>query len=109
MILTGHLSMDMTNTSTGRITLARESLWLASFAFGIAEFILELYSPEKRWKGQIKLPDSDDEDEARDHVDGYTSMGKNEYGDVESPVVSANIYERLTFSWLTREFSSELC
>lgn len=103
MILTGLLSFDMTNTSAGRLTLARESLWLASVGLGIAEFVLELYSPEKRWKGGIKLPDSDDEDEARDHVEGYSALGKNEYGDVESPVVSANIYERLTFSWLTRE------
>lgn len=103
MILTGQLSLDITNSATGRVTLARESLWFASAGFGLIEFVLELYSPEKRWKsGGIKLPD-DDEDEARDTVDGYRSMGKNEYGDVESPVVSANIYERLTFSWLTRK------
>jgi len=109
MILTGKFSPNITNTDTGRITLARESLWLASAVFGLAEFGLELFSPEKRWKsglwkdGRIKLPDSE-EDEERDQVEGLNgSLSKNEYGDVESPVVSANIYERLTFSWLTRK------
>lgn len=108
MILTGKFSPDITNTDIGRMTLARESLWLASAVFGLAEFVLELFSPEKRWKsswwtseGRIKLPESD-EDEERDQVQGL-GLSKNEYGDVESPVVRANIYERLTFSWLTRK------
>lgn len=114
LVLTGHFTPDMTHTLDGRLSIAREALWLASAAFGFGVFVLELYSPEKQWKrtwswgrrseGKIKLPDSDEEDEARDTVEGPGGVvyGKNEYGEAESPVVNANVYERLTFSWLTR-------
>jgi len=60
-----------------------------------------------RGNGKIRLDDSDDDDEAVDGLDsidgGGTVTGKNEYGDMESPVVTANLFERLTFSWLTRK------
>lgn len=115
MILTGDLSMGMSETSTGRIVLAREICWLSAIGFGLIGFALELFSPEKRWRkmrwfqrsGKIRLDDSDDEDEAADGVDsingGGAVYGKNEDGEMESPVITANLYERLTFSWLTRE------
>ena len=112
LYLTGHFASVITHTVDGRITIARESLWLASVAFGLAVFVLELYSPEKQWKSTWGLPWNregkirlEDEDEARDTVEGPGGViyGKNEYGEMESPVVSANVYERLTFSWLTRK------
>lgn len=115
MILTGALSLGMQDSQEGRIVLARELCWLSSIVIGLMGFTLELFSPEKRWKkmrwmrgnGKIRLDDSDDEDEAVDGVDsidgGGAVTGKNEYGDMESPVVTANLFERLTFSWLTRK------
>jgi hypothetical protein len=115
MILTGILSLGMQETSQGRIVLAREICWLTSIGVGLVGFVFELFSPEKRWrkfrwfkgKGKIQLDDSDEEDEAEDGVDSLNGngavAGKNEYGDLESPVVTANLYERLTFSWLTRK------
>lgn len=121
MILTGELSLDINGTTSGRITLAREALWIATIGLGLVDLMLELFSPEKRWKkfkllgpwqkeGKIKLDDSDEEDEAANGVDAVNGGGavpsKTEDG-VESPVVTANIYERLTFSWLTRECSAE--
>jgi hypothetical protein len=114
MILTGDLSMGMSETSTGRTVLAREICWLSAIGFGLIAFALELFSPEKRWRkfrwfqsnGKIRLDDSDD-DEAEDGVDamngGGAVYGKNEDGEMESPVITANLYERLTFSWLTRK------
>ena len=116
MIISGDFSKNLTHSTAGRLVLARESLWLASGAFGLVGFLLELYSPEKRWKkirwsapwskeGKLRLDDSDDSDEEYDRVDDLngngTLVGKNEDGEVESPVVTANFYERLTFSWLT--------
>lgn len=71
------------------------------------DFFLELYSPEKRWKrmkwsapwkneGGIAL--DDDEVEEAFAVDGLNGGNavprKNEFGEVESPVLTANIYER---------------
>jgi ATP-binding cassette subfamily C (CFTR/MRP) protein 1 len=111
MIYTGTLSR-----SSESIVVARAAIWLASIVVGLIVFCLELYSPEKRFKkwswtfwksdGKIKL-DEDEEEEERDGVDslngGGVVPGKNEDGDLESPVLTANIYERLTFSWLTRE------
>ena len=77
-------------------------MWLASIVVSMFDFVLELFSPEKRWKrvrwrneGNIKL---DDEEEEGDSVDGTNGgaefSGKNEYGELESPVLTANIYER---------------
>lgn len=118
MILTHALSLELTHSRSGRIALAREALWLASVIVGMINFLLELYSPEKRWKawapwkseGKIKLLD-EEEEEGADVVNplngggavgsGAQGSGKNEYGEVESPVLTANIFERLTFSWLT--------
>lgn len=109
MIITGALSLGMQESSDGRMILAREICWLSSIGIGLIGFSLELFSPEKRWKklkwmrggGKIRLDDSD-EDESDD--EGTTL--KNEDGDMESPVVTANLYERLTFSWLTRKYPS---
>jgi ATP-binding cassette subfamily C (CFTR/MRP) protein 1 len=112
LISTGQFSPRNNET----IDLTRETLWLASIVFGLTDFMLELFSPEKKWKsfkltswrtdGKIQLSDSEDEDEAQDGVDAMNGGGavpsKEEDG-MESPVVTANIYERLTFSWLTRE------
>ena len=78
--------------------MTRESLWIASVAFGMVDLILELVSPETRWKkfrlwrteGKIKLEDEEDEED--DLVSGLD--GKDEYKDMESPVLTANIYER---------------
>lgn len=113
MILTGALSRGMQDSAEGRIVLAREICWLSSIGIGLIGFALELFSPEKRWKkmkwmrggGKIRLDDSEDEDED----DEGTGAGKNEDGDMESPVVTANLYERLTFSWLTRESFPSAC
>ena len=107
MILTGALYRGMQDSAEGRIVLAREICWLSSIGIGLIGFALELFSPEKRWKkmkwmrggGKIRLDDSEDEDEDEQG----TGAGKNEDGDMESPVVTANLYERLTFSWLTRK------
>ena len=104
MIITGELSPHLDETSQGRLILARESLWIGILAFGFADFILELYSPEKRFKkwrapwsrrGKIALDDDTDEEE-----DGVIDEEKP-YDEIESPVLVANIYERLSFSWLT--------
>ena len=75
---------------------------------GMIGFTFELFNPEKRWKRfswwrkqNIKLVDEDETDEEEeddDSVDGLNGggavTGKNEYGDVESPVLTANVYER---------------
>jgi ATP-binding cassette subfamily C (CFTR/MRP) protein 1 len=108
MLETGRLSK-----STDTLVLARESLWLISVTAGMIAFCLELFSPEKRfrkwtWKRSGKIALDEDEEEERDGVDslngGGDVPGKNEDGDMESPVLTANIYERLTFSWLTRKY-----
>ena len=110
MIITGELSGSLSHNTAGRLVLARESLWIASIVFGWIDFMLELYSPEKKWKkwrapwsktGKIAL---DEEDEEDDSVDGLINDGSAPgypYEGVESPVLVANIYERLSFSWLT--------
>jgi hypothetical protein len=93
------------------MTIARQALWLASIAVGLIGFFLELYSPEKRWKkwrspwsskGKIAL-DEEEEDEEDDTVGGLNGENgtANPYEGIESPVLVANIYERLSFSWLT--------
>ena len=104
MIVTGDLS-----PSVSSLVLARESLWIASIAIGMLDFLLELFSPEKRWRrmrwkapwsqeGKIALDEDEEEDEATDSVAGLDGegavSGKNEYGEAESPVLTANIYER---------------
>jgi len=112
MISTNRLSPK----HNGTVALTRETLWLASIVFGLTDFMLELYSPERKWKsfklarwrtdGKIRLDDSEEEDETLDGVDainGGGAVASKEDDGVESPVVTANIYERLTFSWLTRE------
>lgn len=117
MINTGQFSPKRNTTAD----LTRETLWLASIVFGLTDFMLELYSPERKWQsfklahwrkdGKIRLDDSDEEDEALNGVDavngGGAVAGKEQDG-MESPVVTANIYERLTFSWLTRESHQKL-
>lgn len=121
MILTGALSSSNSRHSSGRLILTREAMWLSSIGIGLIAFVLELFSPEKRWRkirwnawrseGKVRLDDSDEEDEADDGVQAINGGGavpgaKNEDGDIESPVVTANLFERLTFSWLTRKLLS---
>ncbi|OCF43197.1 metal resistance protein ycf1 [Kwoniella heveanensis CBS 569] len=115
MIITGDLGRHLTHTLSGRLLLARESFWFLSIVTGMIDFVFELYSPEKRWKkfsapwkkqGKIALEDEeDDEEEGVDCVDSLDGEGavyaKNENGEIESPISTANIYEKLTFSWLT--------
>lgn len=93
-----------THTKGARLLIARQSLWFGSLALAAIAFVLELYSPEKRWRSWksmfsvdsgIKLEEDDEEEE-----DDYNAVGKDDY-EQESPVATANIYERLTFSWLT--------
>ncbi|WWD18144.1 hypothetical protein CI109_102593 [Kwoniella shandongensis] len=113
MIVTGELGSHLTKSKSGRIFLARETFWFASIAVGLIDFVFELYSPEKRWRkwkapwtkeGKIALEEDEDE-ESEDGVDGLDGEGavpgKNEHGETESPVTTANIYEQLTFSYLT--------
>jgi ATP-binding cassette subfamily C (CFTR/MRP) protein 1 len=110
MIITGALSLGMQASDEGKLVLAREICWLSSIGIGLISFSLELFSPEKRWKkmkwmrggGKIRLDDSDE-----DESDDEGTAIKNEDGDMESPVVTANLFERLTFSWLTRESSAQ--
>ena len=84
MIVSGDLHM-----AVGPTRLAREAMWIASIGIGFIDFFLELYAPETvvraPWNrhGKIALDDKDEHDEQ------------------ESPVLTANIYERLCFSWLT--------
>jgi len=105
-VLTGNLSHHLSDTSSDRL-LARELLWIGSNGVGFIIFLLELYSPEKMWKGmKWRAPCKreggvaldDDEDEEAVAVDGLNGGGavprKNEYGEVESPILTANIYER---------------
>lgn len=121
VILTGQFAPKMKYTVEGRIALARESLWIATIGIGLIGFLLELFTPEKRWKkfswrrlvglprrgeGKIALDSDDEEDrEGYDQVGGLNgegaisasvvaAAGKNEYGDMESPVVTANVFER---------------
>ncbi|ORX35410.1 putative metal resistance protein ycf1 [Kockovaella imperatae] len=114
MIITGYLSLELTKTTDGRLILARESLWIASIIIGMFDFVLELSGPETKWnkskwsrpfsksKGKIHLDDSDEEADTVGQLNGgRSSNGRDEYGDIESPVLTANFYEKLTFSWLT--------
>ena len=98
------ISIGDFSSLVGPLVIARESMWIASIVISMADFVLELFSPEKRWKrirwrsaGNIKLDDEDEEVEADgvdDHNGGGAVPGKNEYGEPESPVLTANIYER---------------
>ncbi len=129
MLLTGELS-----PSIGSLIIAREALWIGSIGNGMMDFGLELFSPEKRfrgmrWRRKGKIALDEDEEDEEEEVDGVEGLGgggavpgKNEYGEAESPVLTANIYERwvevrvrgyfadiayrLSFSWLTRELRS---
>ncbi|WVN85580.1 uncharacterized protein L203_100729 [Cryptococcus depauperatus CBS 7841] len=102
MIVTGLLNSELSHSASGRVLLAKESFWFLSIIAALGDFLLELYSPEKRWQaswrkqGKIALPDEEEEVDGQD-----AASGKNVYGDMESPVAKANIYEILTFSWLT--------
>ncbi|TYJ52875.1 hypothetical protein B9479_006510 [Cryptococcus floricola] len=113
IIITGQLSSVLTQSTSGRVILARESFWFISVFVGLGSFLLELHSPEKKWQkwrapwskeGKIALLDEDEDEEAdivNDLQGGGAVYGKNVYGDVESPITTANIFEILTFSWLT--------
>ncbi|WVF70658.1 hypothetical protein IAT40_005451 [Kwoniella sp. CBS 6097] len=111
MIITGDLGQHLTHTLSGRLLLTRESFWFLSIVTGMIDFIFELYSPEKRWKhfaapwkrqGKIALDEDEDEDDEEEGVNGDGDVpGKNENGEIESPISTANVYEKLTFSWLT--------
>lgn len=98
-IITGSLSLDLSHTLQGRIVLAREALWFSSVGIALVAYILELYSPEKHWgvwtapwsRGKIRL----EEDEEEDNFDSAGPF--KEDNEVESPVATANIYER----WVT--------
>jgi hypothetical protein len=95
-ILTGALSDELKKTLAGRLTLAREGLWFGAIGFGFIAFILELETPEKHWKtwrapwarGAIRL----EEDEEQDTFNG-SAIGKDD-NEIESPVATANIYQR---------------
>ena len=104
MFLVGDFS-----TVAGPLVIARESLWLTSIGIGMVGFLFELFSPEKKWKrfrwwrkqGNIKLDEDEEEDEEEEGDDGVEGLngggavpGKTEYGDLESPVLTANVYER---------------
>lgn len=94
-IITGALSGELSRTLSGRLCIAREALWISSLGFGFIGFVLELFCPEKRWKqwrapwarGGVRLED-DEED-----FNGVNGASK-ENDEVESPVATANIYER---------------
>jgi ATP-binding cassette subfamily C (CFTR/MRP) protein 1 len=99
MIITGALSLGMQASDEGKLVLAREICWLSSIGIGLISFSLEKWM---RGGGKIRLDDSDE-----DESDDEGTAIKNEDGDMESPVVTANLFERLTFSWLTRESSAQ--
>ncbi|WVQ85431.1 hypothetical protein IAT38_007596 [Cryptococcus sp. DSM 104549] len=111
MIRTGAFNSALASSTAGRLTIARQAFWFASIAFALGDFVLELYSPEKRWKnwqapwrkeGKIALEEEEEEVDGVQGLNGEGAVpGKNGYGDVESPISVANIYEILTFSWLT--------
>ncbi|KIR43264.1 metal resistance protein ycf1 [Cryptococcus deuterogattii 99/473] len=112
MIDAGALNSGLTHSISGRLLLARQAFWFASILAAFPAFVLELYSPEKKWQkwsapwkrdGKIALEDDEEEEaDGIENLDGQGAVpGKNAYGDVESPVSTANIYEVLTFSWLT--------
>lgn len=112
MIVSGALNSGLTHSTSGRLLLARQAFWFASIIAALPAFLLELYSPEKKWQrwnapwkrnGKIALEDDEEEEaDGIENLDGQGAVpGKNAYGDVESPVSTANIYEILTFSWLT--------
>lgn len=102
-ILTGVFDSHTKGSTSGRLVIAREALWIAAIGTATFAFFLELFSPEKKWKA-LRAPWSPrkielDEEEEPDTVDGEVIVKEND--EVESPVNTANIYERLTFSWLT--------
>jgi ABC-type multidrug transport system fused ATPase/permease subunit len=97
-VLTGALSGE--HTLGGRLLIARESLWFASIGIGLIAFVLELYSPEKHWSGWRALFARDGKIRLEDEEDDAEPLIKDDY-EAESPVATANIFERLTFSWLT--------
>ena len=104
MIYTRRLDGSSASSPEDRLVIAREALWIASIALGHVDFVIELFSPEKQWR-RIKTPWSKygkialEEDEEADTVQGLN--GEVPYDEIESPVLTANIYERLSFSWLT--------
>lgn len=102
------------------VLLVREAFWMGSVGLGLIDFVLELFSPEKRWQtmtwgwpwnGVLKLVLEEDGEEDSRNADG---VAEDDNGNMESPMSTANIYERLTFSWLnpllslgTRKFLGE--
>ena len=110
MIITGQLSPVLSMTHAGRFSLARDVIWLSSVGIGLIDFVLEIYSPEKRWRrwrapwakeGKIALND-DADDVAFDGVEGLDGGGAvgslggkaNDDGDIGSPMLTENVYER---------------
>jgi hypothetical protein len=114
------ISSGTTHGIPRSVLLAREAFWMGSVGLGLIDFVLELYSPEKRWQamrwglpwnGMSNLVLEEDEEEDSRNADG---VAEAEHGTKESPMSTANIYERLTFSWLnpllslgTRKFLGE--
>jgi len=96
-VLTGALAGGLNDTVTGRLLIAREALWFSSVGLGFIAFVLELYTPEKHWKAYrapwarrgIRL----EEDEEHDSFNGGPTKPQ-ENDEMESPVATANIYER---------------
>ena len=85
--------------------LARETLWISAIGLGFIGFFLELYSPEQRftkwkmpWSKEGKIALEEDEEDETDGVDALDGGGavrpRSDDGELESPVLTANFYER---------------
>jgi hypothetical protein len=113
-------SYSTTHSIPRGVLVSREAFWMGSVGLGLIDFVLELYSPEKRWQtmrwglpwsGMSNLLLEEDGEEDNRNANGVAEV---DHGAMESPMSTANIYERLTFSWLnpllslgTRKFLGE--